>query len=197
MKDFKTIRKLSDLGRILSKIVFICTIIGMCLVAVAMVLLFAGVNYDGIINIIASVLNKNLSMAQNVGRLLISLFIAAEISFAGQLIIAKFAEKYFGKVLADGTPFNEENSKRLFKLGMLLIVVSLITSIITKNATMLFMLMSGISGSYNLSISLPSDVILGGLFIFMSYVCKYGAEILDEKQAEEIAESVENNEIEE
>lgn len=197
MKKFETVRKLSNLGRILSKIVFVCTIIGMCLAALAMVLLIAGVDYDGIMNLIASMFKNDISMAQNIGTLMISLFVAVEISFAGKLIIAKCSEKYFGKVVADGTPFNEENSKRLLKLGVLLIVVSLVTSIIIKNATMLFMLMSGISGSYNFGISLPSDVILGGLFIFMSYVCKYGAEILDEKQAEENAESVENNEIKE
>lgn len=201
MKNFEIIRKLSNVGRILSKIVFIYSIISICFTMLFAVLLVVGANYTEVINkiakIITSIFNVNEYgyVANGLSSLVIVGTVISVLKNVGRLITSKYAEIYFKKVIADGTPFNEDNSKRLFKLGMILIVVSLLTVIIAKIAMSFIVLDMG--GNFNISFSLPSDVILGGLFIFMSYVCKYGAEILDEKQAEENAESVENNEIEE
>lgn len=199
MKNFETIRKLSNLGRILSKIVFICSIIGICVVALCMVGIIVGFNYTEIVNeiadIIASILQEDIKMGANLNTLLTVVFVTTMIELVGNLITAKYAENYFKKVIFNGTPFDEDNSKRLFKLGVLLIVIPLSASLINQVATSVFILKEGISGSFKLSV--PSDVILGGLFIFMSYICKYGAETIKEKAAEDIPDEIKDNEIEE
>lgn len=184
MKTFETIKKLSNLGRILSKIVFICTIIGFCLMVLLMVLFMTIIDQSDVVEIIESLLNKDIGTVTNLGVILIALFVAFLISFAGRLVTSKYAENYFKKVIADGTPFNEENAKRIFKLGVMLICISLITSIIVENTVSAFLMKIGVTESLNFSINLPAGVILGGLFIFLSYVCKLGAEILSENVLE-------------
>lgn len=184
MKTFETIKKLSNLGRILSKIVFICTIIGFCLMVLLMVLFMTVIDQSDVVEIIESLLNKDIGTVTNLGVILIALFVAFLISFAGRLVTSKYAENYFKKVIADGTPFNEENAKRIFKLGVMLICISLITSIIVENTVSAFLMKIGVTESLNFSINLPAGVILGGLFIFLSYVCKLGAEILSENVLE-------------
>lgn len=184
MKTFETVKKLSNLGRILSKIVFISTIVGFCLMVLLMVLFMTVIDQSDVVEIIESLLNKDIGTVTNLGVILIALFVAFLISFAGRLVTSKYAENYFKKVIADGTPFNEENAKRIFKLGVMLICISLITSIIVENTVSAFLMKIGVTESLNFSINLPVGVILGGLFIFLSYVCKLGAEILPENVLE-------------
>ena len=184
MKTFETVKKLSNLGRILSKIVFISTIVGFCLMVLLMVLFMTVIDQSDVVEIIESLLNKDIGTVTNLGVILIALFVAFLISFAGRLVTSKYAENYFKKVIADGTPFNEENAKRIFKLGVMLICISLITSIIVENTVSAFLMKIVVTESLNFSINLPVGVILGGLFIFLSYVCKLGAEILPENVLE-------------
>lgn len=199
MKKFETVRKLSNVGRILSKIVFIYSIISICFTILFAVLLVVGANYTEVINETAEIItllfnvNEYGYVANGLSSLVIVGTVISLLKNVGSIITSKYAENYFKKVIADGTPFNEDNSKRLFKLGMILIVVSLITAIIAKIAAAVVLL--GMV-SFNMSFSLPSDVILGGLFIFMSYICKYGAEVIAE-QTETVEEAENNNEIEE
>ena len=93
MKTLKIIQKLSKAGGILSKIMFICCIVGFCLCIVGIVsmglgvtaLKLGGVTLKGIINTEAETTASTISAAIAVGLILC----------AGEAVLSKFGECYF------------------------------------------------------------------------------------------------------
>ncbi len=172
-KSLKTIQLLSKIGRILSTIVFICSIIGVagCVLGAVTLSLgwtetfkIGGVTVHGLI--------EN-SAEMSIGSLYATMA-AGGILSAGECVIAKFSELYFKHELSDGTPFTFAGAKELHRLGIIAIAVS-IGSIVLASIVHAIMAhaMTGV-GEMNLD-STPS-IGIGITFIIMSVIFKYGAE---------------------
>ena len=102
MKTLNNIQKLSKIGKVLSWLVFVFCIIGFCGCIVGILsmalgaptLKIGGVTLKSILSIEAGVTTGTAYAAMAAGMILC----------AGEAVLAKFAEHYFKRELADGTP---------------------------------------------------------------------------------------------
>lgn len=121
MKTLNNIQKLSKIGKVLSRLVFVFCIIGFCgcivgILSIALgapTLKIGGVTLKSILSIEAGVTTGTAYAAMAAGMILC----------AGEAVLAKFAEHYFKRELADGTPFDLGGAKELMRLGILAICI--------------------------------------------------------------------------
>lgn len=178
MKTLNTIQKLSKIGKILSKIVFIFCIIGFCggvvgILSMALgapTLQFGGVTLKNILD----------TGADPTAGAVYAAMAAVMIFCAGEAVVAKFAEHYFKRELADGTPFTLAGAKEMQRLGILTICIPIGTGIVAEivHAVM----EQTMHGSAPLQMNIDSSVALGVMFIVMSLICRYGAAIYEENK---------------
>ena len=172
MKTLKTIQTLAKIGKILSKIIFVCCIVGFCGCIVGIVSLalgaetfqLGGVTIHSMIEHEAGMNLPSLYASMAVGLL----FCAAE------AILSKFAEVYFKHELADGEPFTLRGAKELLRLGILTIAIPLGTVIVCSIG--LAIAENRFPGIEKISIGEFSSVGLGVMMIVLSLFCRYGAE---------------------
>lgn len=171
METLKTIQKLSKIGKVLSKIMFIFCIVEFCgcivgilsMVLGAATLKFGGVTLESILNTEAEVTVGTVYAAMAVGTILC----------AGEAVLAKFAEHYFKRELADGTPFSIDGAKEMQRLGILTICIPIGTQIVAEIVhAVMEQIMKDIEP---LQLSNSGSVALGVMFLVMSLICKYGA----------------------
>lgn len=179
MKTLNSIQTLSKIGKILSKIVFIFGIIGAACSAVGMVCLpfsdteilkIGGVTLHGLIVNQAGVeLNGMYSLLS--GTLIVCV---------GQAVTAKIAERYFAHELAEGTPFTVFGAKKLMNLGIVTICVPLGTMILAQIISSIVAEFAGCGEIFKLDGG--DSVALGVMFIVMSLLCRYGAELREKNE---------------
>ena len=173
MKTLAAIQKLTKLGRVLSKIVFIFSLIGAiaCVAGViSMALLpesfqLGSVTIKGLVDLTDEI-NPNEVYAA---------MVAGMITFTAEAVLAKLAERYFRHELEAGTPFTFAGAKELKRLGICAIVLpiaALAAAEIVYNVMQQFM-----SGIGSLDLAESGSVGLGIMMIVASLLCKYGAEL--------------------
>lgn len=173
MKTLNTIQILSKIGKILSRISYICCLIGVIVCAVGLAgLPFAdrGIFKIGGVTIYGLIANRT-------GIDLVCLYPAitgAIILCIGYVVLSKTAENYFTHELTAGTPFTKDGANEMLRLGILTVCIPL-------GCMLLAEIVSGIIAGFlncNDVLKLENDgsVALGIMFIFMSLLCKYGAE---------------------
>lgn len=172
MKSLQIIQKLSNLGKVLSKIVFIfCMVgVGLSIAGIASLALdigrfnFGGISVRNIIKNEAGVSIGTLYATMGMGVILCS----------GEAVLAKFAEHYFRGEIQDGTPFNFKRAKELQLLGILTICIPIGINLV---AVVVYEIISYIYGNVaSLDLSNIGSIYLGIMFIILSLVFKYGAE---------------------
>lgn len=121
-KNLKVIQVLAKIGRILSKIVFICGIVGVAGCLFGIITLASGVETIKIGGLtLKSIIENEADMSMGT---LYTVMACSAILCGGEIAIAKFAELYFKKELLAGTPFTDDGAKELFRLGIITICVS-------------------------------------------------------------------------
>ena len=170
-KTLQTIQKLSKLGRILSKIVMICCIVAAALCLIGMILLAVGV--DQILKLgdvtIHSLMDTQGEQALN--DMYDALFGGA-VLLAGEAVVAGFAAKYFRREYEAGTPFTFAGAKEMLRLGILSLAIPVVASIVSAIAGNIIT-----HGQNTFSANPGISVTFGVLFIVVSLVFKYGAEL--------------------
>lgn len=174
MKSAKALAALTKIARVLSKIIFICAIVGasLCLCALLSLLLgigtlrLHGISIHSLIQQNAGVSAGTLYAAATVGALLCT----------GAGVLAKFAELTFLHALANKTPFCRKTAKELMRLGILTVAIPLGTQTICAGVHSLFSLR--FSEVAPLSLSCDSSVALGVMFLILSLICSVGAQQL-------------------
>lgn len=173
MKTLKTIQTLAKVGKVLSKIVFICSLVGgiLCVVGVLLFALLPQMIQLG------SVTLHNLIEANGKVTVETALTgaVAAAILCAGEAVLAKLAERYFRNELAAGTPFTLAGAKELMRLGICAICIPLGTVIVAGIVyTVMATLLPNVSmldwGSYG-------SIAPGIGMIIASLLCRHGAEL--------------------
>lgn len=173
-KSLITVQKIFKVGKILSLIVFVVSIVG------AVVALLSATALLGLREVVVegeAIVNIVEGQGPNYVTLIFSAFVAVFSCIAGA-IIAKLSSVYFSNELEVGTPFTRDGANELLRLGIISLVLPVCVSFITSIAfivTKLYWPMlneSALDGT--VSIALPLLVIL------LSFVFKYGAE-LEEK----------------
>lgn len=178
MESLKTIQTLSKLGKVFSKILFICCIIGVVSCVVGMMSLpfgdTKGLKIGGMT--IHGFIEQRAGMYVNS---LYPLMSGALIACIGRAVTAKFAEVYFANELAAGTPFTASGAKELLRLGIITISVPLGTLILAQIISGVIAEFLQCGEAFNLDGG--DSVALGVMFIVMSLLCYYGAEVTGEK----------------
>ncbi len=177
MNTLKTIQTLAKIGKVFSKIIFVCCIVGFCGCIVGIVSLALGAETFKLGGVTIH------SMIENeAGMSLPTLYasMAVGLLFCGaEAVLCKFAEAYFKHELADGDPFTLRGAKELLRLGILTIAIPLGTVIICSIGVAIADTM--IPGIDKLSIGEFSSVGLGVMMIVLSLFCRYGAEVKEGK----------------
>lgn len=172
MKTLETIQTLSKIGKIFSKIVFICCIVGLCGCGVGLAALLVGaetLKFGGLT--LHSILEAEAGIST--GTILASIT-AGAILCVGELVVSRMAGAYFEKELAAGTPFTFDGAKELLHLGISLIWIPIVTVVLAQVA-------HGVIDQFwanveKLDLDGYTSVGLGVMCILMSLLCKYGAE---------------------
>ena len=180
MKTLKTIQALSKLGKILSKIAFIFSVIGFCGCIAGLLSLNFG--NGGLIKIGGVTLHGLVS--ENLGFDIKSISAALAgwlIVCAGEAVLAKFAEAYFKNELKAGTPFTLSGARELLRLGILTLAVPtgcVVAGRIVEGIAAGFMKTERAS-SIDMYFDNAASIALGVMFIVISLLCRYGAELRD------------------
>lgn len=177
-KNLHAIQVLAKIGMIMSKIVFICCIVGA--IACAMGAVSIGLIPDGIrINgmTIHSMIESNAGLSLGAS------YMAAFTGFlfcAAECAISKLAELYFKHELAAGTPFTVEGARELLRLGICTISISLGTVVVASICNAVAM--NRFSDVADLQTGDFAQVGLGVAFIILSVVFHYGADLCGRSQ---------------
>lgn len=180
MKSLQTIQKLSEIGKILSKIAFIFSLIGFCgcIAGLLSLSLSKGnlIKLDGVTlhGLISEEYGYNIKSVT--ATLSGWLFVCA-----GEAVLAKFAEIYFKNELKAETPFTFAGAKELMRLGILTLAIptgcavagSIVEGIIAgfmkaEKATAMDMYFDN-----------EASIVLGIMFILGSLLCRCGAELME------------------
>lgn len=173
MKTLDILQTISKIGKVLSKIVYICSVIGAagCLLGI----LFLPFSNSGILKIGGVTIHGLI--VNRAGIDLNSLYPAlVGILFAcvGHAVVARLGESYFRSELTAGTPFTIPGAAELLKLGIMAISVPLATGILGQIVSGIVAEFVGSGDAF--SMNMGDSVSIGVTMIFMSLVLRCGAE---------------------
>ena len=182
MNNSRVLQLIAQIGKILSKVAFVFSIIGICGCFVG---LLSNVFGSGKVFKIGGVTIYGLLAdfdAYNVKSISATL-VAWLIVCIGQAVLAKFAELYFHNALMAGTPFTQVGARELRRLGILTMVIptgcAVLAEIVQGIMTGFMNVMA--DGWPDLDFDNETSVIVGVMFIACSFLCGYGAELLEKK----------------
>lgn len=179
MNTLKVLQTLAKIGRILSTVTFIISIVcgALCVAGIiGLAIIPDGIKIGGVT--IQGLISKeaNVSMATCYAAMTEGIILCA-----GEAVTAKFAERYFKNELAVGTPFTFEGAKELMRLGILAICISVGTSILAAIVHGIFHAAAEGVAAFDLDNS--ASVILGVMMVVGSFLCKHGAEVSEKPEA--------------
>lgn len=183
MKSLNIIQKLFKIGKILSRIAFILSVVGFCgCIAGLFSLRFGG----NIIKIKGITLHRFISW--DLGCDIKSVFAALcgfVIVCAGEAVLAKFAEIYFKNELKAETPFTVSGAKEMLRLGILTIVVPTVCAMARSIFEEIAVGFTGVEKASFMDIYFnnAASIVLGVMFILISLLCQYGAELRQNEKA--------------
>jgi len=173
MKSLKTVQGLAKAGRILSTIVFICSIVAGALCAIGALL--TGIIGDGVIDFVNRHLVKFDEGAVTLTvEYMLTALICGVIICACEAVLSKFAINYFKRELKDGTPFTLGGAAELKRLGLLAIFIPIGAY---AAAGIVYGVMKLTYPELNeVSYSSGGTIMLGVMLLVGSCLCKLGAE---------------------
>ncbi len=117
MKSLRAIQIAAKIGKILSKIVFICCVVAAACCGTAMIVMAC---YSLIMRMSGGdyITKTEEFFGHNIYYINAGLF-CSTVMCIGQAIISRFGEKYFSNELKDGTPFTMRGAKELMRLGFI------------------------------------------------------------------------------
>lgn len=183
MNNSRVLQLIAQIGKILSKVAFVFSIIGICGCFVG---LLSNVFGSGKVFKIGGVTIYGLLAefdAYNVKSISATL-VAWLIVCIGQAVLAKFAELYFHNALMAGIPFTQVGARELRRLGILTMVIPTGCAVVAEVVQGIltgFMNVS-VDGWMEFNFDNEASVVVGVMFIVGSFLCGYGAELLNSKK---------------
>lgn len=173
MKSLNIIQAACRIGKIISKIVYICCIVGFCgcVVGIFAMLIGAetvklgGVTLHSILETEAGISEGTVIAAISVGMILC----------IGEYFLARRGYFYFENELRAGTPFTLEGASELLHLGISAIWIPIVSTALAQVA-------QGVIAAFSenveaLELGELGSIDTGIALIFISVLCRYGAEL--------------------
>ncbi len=181
-KSLKTIQTLAKIGRIFSKIVYICSIVGGCICLVGLICLPIG---GGVILKIGGVSIWGITDAElgNGMKAACGVMAGSVLICAGEAVLAGFAAKYFKNELSAGTPFTLDGADELKKLGILTIIIPICSNMLANIVCAI------LSAGKDTGFDNGGSVALGVMFIVAALLCRYGAELSEKSNSADSGEA--------
>lgn len=181
-KNYKILQKITKIGKILSKIAFVFSIIGICGCFVGLISnVFGSGKFFKIggITIYGMLADFNAYNVKSISATLLAWMVVC----VGQAVLAKFAELYFRNAETSGTPFTQTGARELRRLGIMMIVIPTVCAALAEIVHGIMTgFMNGMAEEWSdLNFDNEASVIVGVIFIVGSFVCGYGAELLEGK----------------
>ena len=177
-KSLETIQKLSKIGKVLSKIAFILSAVGFIGCIAGLISLKIGngsfIRIGGV-TLHALIPDEYGYNIKSIGAALSGWLIVC----AGEAVLSKFAEVYFGNELRAGTPFTVDGARELKRLGILTLAVptgSAVLGSIAEGIAAGFMKVEKLE-AMDIYFDNEASIVLGIMFILGSLICRYGAEL--------------------
>ena len=173
MRSLKVIQFFAKLGKILSRIIGVFSIVialicAFCVLGIAF-LPNETFDFGGIT--IGSLVSESSKL--NIGEMYTSLTIYI-ITCSGEALLCVIAGRFFANELQAGTPFDTDCAKQMLRLGIYAIVIPIITMLA---AALIGAVMSNCFGGVEeLNIQSFLSIGVGIMFIALSLICRYGAE---------------------
>jgi len=169
----KTIQTFSKVGKILSKIAFVFSVIGFCGCVAG--LLCAALGGDSALTFDGITIHGLLSGIEGMSRRGVCAYLAGRmILCAGEAVAAWFAGRFFTHELEAGTPFTHDGARELLRLGILTAAVAVGCTALGEIVAEIVAGEEAVAG--NLGFSCASSIALGVMFAGMSLLCRLGAE---------------------
>lgn len=183
INNSRVLQLIAQIGKILSKVAFVFSIIGICGCFVG---LLSNVFGSGKVFKIGGVTIYGLLAefdAYNVKSISATL-VAWLIVCIGQAVLAKFAELYFHNALMAGTPFTQVGARELRRLGILTMVIPTGCAVVAEVVQGILTGFMNVSadGWMEFNFDNEASVVVGVMFIVGSFLCGYGAELLNSKK---------------
>lgn len=181
MKSLEIIQLLAKLGKIFSKIIYICAIVGVCACLVGAVLLPLGAGE--VLKLGGVTIHSILSQGVGIPKAWMAMA-GAVILCSGEVVVAKYAFDSFSLELEAGTPFTREGADRLWHLGLLAIFVpmgcAVAAAVVRGVAEQL------LQTELEMTLSNDTSITLGAALLVLSLLCRCGAEALENQEPEEL-----------
>lgn len=184
MKSLNIIQKLFKIARVSSEVAFVFAIVGFCASLIGLICLCFGA--DNVLKIGGVTIHGIIS--ENLGYDIKS--VAASLSglpfiCVGAAVTAKFAEVNFKNELKEGTPFTLGGAKEMLRLGIITIAVPTGTAVIGRVVEGVVAGFMNVEKAKALEMYFDNEtsIVLGIMFIAVSLLCRYGAEIKEKGEA--------------
>lgn len=178
MKTLNAIQTLCKIGKIFSKIINVCCIVGFCGCGVGVVALLIGGNAIKLGGVtLHSILQTEAGTS--VGTVLAAIIVGL-ILCVGEFFLSRMSYRYFENELKVGTPFTFDGAKELLRLGISAVwipIVSLVSAQVAHEIIEQFA-----ENVEPMSLDGYDSVAIGVMFIFISLLCKYGAECTENNE---------------
>lgn len=182
MKSLKIIQTLAKIAKIVSKVLFICCIVGACGCVLGVIALAFGVQEmkfgERSLEIIL------MEEANTTVNTLYAIMVVGIILSTGEAVICKLAENYFAKQLEAGSPFDFSFAKSTLKFGIFVVCIPLIAMFLSIVCHAI--MRECLSNVAAMNLADYSSVGLGVVFIVLSLVYKYGAEVVAQSKEETV-----------
>ena len=179
MKNLKTIQVFSGIGLVLSRIKFVCSLVGFTGCVISLIILSLG-NGSGTMSSGRFVFHGLISVGGGYDAdSTISVIAAWLVVCAGGAVISWFARCYFVHELADGTPFTEAGARELRRLGILEICITVGTAIIARivQAVVAGLMDVSTDASFDVWSGDETSIVLGVAMMIAALLCSHGAEL--------------------
>lgn len=185
MKSLERVQKIFKVFKILAQIILVCNIIGciLCTIAIPLVAVFG--------DQIETISYVRETMAGYDNNITLCYVICGAIESAAMITIYTYVVRFYNYELGKGTPFDETVVTKMRKLGLLRIIISVATSLVTTIIAACFKLQDFISfGS--------SGLVMGLAFFIISYLLAYGVDVknIAKQQLQNSETELPNTEIE-
>ncbi len=181
MKTLETIQKAARIGKNVTRIFLFLSIffITLSIIALMAVILSDGMGVDVKDYTIGGLFRSREDVASLDAIIYI---IALSVYFIGHTYLWNSAYRYFAVEVETGTPFRIENYRNLRSLGIATILFPALFELLTL-ILLNFASEHVFSGSSIMEYNPLSTFSLGVMIIFVSVVCRYGAEVEAKKNA--------------
>ncbi len=161
MKSLERVQKISKVLYVLSYIVFVCSIVGLISGFIGSICVGIWGNSPEVIEYLESI-NESTTIIRKV----LCICICVTIECAFMIALYYYVKRFYKNELKTGTPYNQSVVKEMRFIGILHLILPLLSTIIVSTIMFCF--------NVDLSMSNLSSIMLGIVYIILSYVIECG-----------------------